>query len=162
MSNLYLIAAIGKNNELGKNNSLIWYLPDDLKFFKEKTMEKTIVMGYNTFKSLKKCLPNRKHIVLTSKNIDIPGVSVYHNFMNLLNDLKKTSEDVYIIGGASIYKQFINEVQTMYLTEVNATDDQADTFFPYFDKNDWVQTELASNENNGIKFKHMEYKKKGI
>ena len=69
--NITLIAAIGLENELGKDNDLIWHIPEDLKFFRENTMSKTIVMGLNTFNSLPRLLPNRKHIVLTRRNIEI-------------------------------------------------------------------------------------------
>ena len=78
--NITLIAAIGLNYELGKDNDLIWSIPEDLKFFRENTMDKTIVMGMNTLKSLPKLLPNRKHIVLTSRNIELDSnVIVVHS-----------------------------------------------------------------------------------
>ena len=78
MKDLIIIAAIGKNNELGLNNNLIWHLPGDLKFFKENTINKSIVMGLNTFKSLPNLLKNRNHIVITHQNIDNLSTEKYH------------------------------------------------------------------------------------
>ena len=87
--NLTIIAAIGKNNELGKNNDLIWSLPNDLKFFKEKTTGHTIAMGKNTFYSLGRVLPNRKHVVFAEEGIKFPSeVTVFHSLEDFLNNYK--------------------------------------------------------------------------
>lgn len=160
MNTITIIAAIGKNNELGYKNDLIWHLPDDLKFFKEKTTGKTIVMGYNTFLSLPKLLPNRKHIVLSTDKLDIKDVTSFTNLDELIKFVKEIDEEVFIIGGASIYKQFIDLVDKMYLTEVESEFEKADVYFPNFNKNEWERVELLENENNNIKFKHIEYRKK--
>ena len=160
MNTLTIIAAIGKNNELGYKNDLIWHLPDDLKFFREKTTGKTIVMGYNTFLSLPKLLPNRKHIVLSSDKLDIKDVTSFTNLEDLIKFIKEIDEEVFIIGGASIYKQFIGLVDKMYLTEVESEFKEADVYFPEFNKDEWERIELLENENNNIKFKHIEYRKK--
>ena len=159
MNTLTIIAAIGKNNELGYKNDLIWHLPDDLKFFREKTTGKTIVMGYNTFLSLPKLLPNRKHIVLSSDNLDIKDVTSFTNLEDLIKFIKEIEEEVFIIGGASIYKQFIGLVDKMYLTEVESEFKEADVYFPEFNKDEWERIELLENENNNIRFKHIEYRK---
>lgn len=160
MNTLTIIAAIGKNNELGYKNDLIWHLPDDLKFFKEKTTGKTIVMGYNTFLSLPKLLPNRKHIVLSAEKLDIKDVTSFTNLDDLIKFIKEIDDEVFIIGGASIYKQFIDLVDKMYLTEVESEFKEADVYFPEFNKDEWERKELLENENNDIKFKHIEYRKK--
>jgi dihydrofolate reductase len=160
MNTLTIIAAIGKNNELGYKNDLIWHLPDDLKFFKEKTTGKTIVMGYNTFLSLPRLLPNRRHIVLSANKLDIEGVESFTNLDELIEFIRKIDEEVFIIGGASIYKQFIDLVDKMYLTEVESEFKEADVYFPEFDKENWEREELLENENNNIKFKHIQYRKK--
>ncbi|MEG0266866.1 MAG: dihydrofolate reductase [Bacilli bacterium] len=159
MINLSLIAAIGKNNELGKNNTLIWHLKDDLKFFKETTNGKTIVMGYNTFMSLPKLLPNRNHIILTSKNIQINGATICHSKEEILNIIKEIKEEVFIIGGESIYKLFLNDVNNMYLTEIESEFD-ADVFFPKFNKDEFIQEILGENVNDNIKFQHVKYRRK--
>ena len=160
MNTLTIIAAIGKNNELGYKNDLIWHLPDDLKFFREKTTGKTIVMGYNTFLSLPKLLPNRKHIVLSSDKLDIKDVTSFTNLEDLIKFIKEIDEEVFIIGGASLYKQFIDLVDKMYLTEVESEFKEADVYFPEFNKDEWERIELLENENNNIRFKHIEYRKK--
>ena len=89
MGKIYLIAAIGENNELGLNNELIWRLPNDLKFFKEKTINKTILMGRKTFVSLNRILPNRVHIVLSSKQFE--GVINFNNIQDVLEYIKNKS-----------------------------------------------------------------------
>lgn len=161
MKNIILIAAIGKNNELGINNKLIWYLPNDLKFFKKQTMNKHIVMGINTFKSLPKLLPSRKHIVLTHQNIDLgENVLVFHNKNDLLEHIKNINEEVFIIGGAQIYKEFIEDADKLLLTEIDQEEKNADAYFPNFDKTNWNCQEIDSNEENNIKYKHLIYERK--
>jgi dihydrofolate reductase len=160
MNTITIIAAIGKNNELGYKNDLLWHLPNDLKFFKEKTTGKTIVMGYNTFLSLPRLLPNRKHIVLSEKKIDNEEVTTVNNLDDLIKLIKSIDEEVFIIGGASIYAQFANIADKMYLTEVDNEFDLADVYFPKINKTEWNITEIGSNEDNNIKYKHMEYRRK--
>ena len=163
MNNLILIGAIGKNGELGKNNSLIWYIPDDLKFFKDTTINHTIVMGYNTFIFLPKLLVDRKHIVLTRKDIDLPkGVIKFNNKDKVLEYAKSNDEDIFIIGGASIYKEFINYSDRMILTEINDTDPYADVYFPKFNKNEWNKNILKEGVYKSLKYKHVEYTKKDL
>ena len=153
-----IIAAIGKNNELGKDNGLIWHLPGDLKFFKETTTGKTIIMGRRTFESLPRMLPNRHHIVLSSST-DFPSeVSVYSNLDDLLKDYEGSDEELFVIGGASIYKLFLDHSDKLYLTEIDASE-EADAYFPKFDKKDYECEILGENEDNGIKYKHILYRK---
>lgn len=157
---IIIIAAIGKNNELGKDNKLLWHLPSDLKFFKEKTMGKTIVMGKNTFDSLPKQLPNRKHIVLSHEELNLPSdIIIFYDFNELLNYIKKIEDDVYIIGGAMMYKQFIEESDMMYLTEIDK-EYEADVFFPNFNKEEWESKFIKEVEENDVKYKHMQYIRK--
>jgi len=161
MDNLILIGAIGKNRELGRDNKLIWYIPDDLKFFKNITINHTVVMGYNTFLSLPKLLEKRKHIVLTNKDISLPEeVIVMHNKESVLEYAKKEDEDIFIIGGASIYKQFIDYSNKMYLTEIDETDKAADVYFPEFNISDWDRVIIKTKEYNDLKYKHVLYKRK--
>ena len=155
-----IIAAIGKNNELGKDNNLIWHLPNDLKFFKETTTGKTIIMGRRTFESLPRMLPNRHHIVLSSSEDFPEEVTVYKTLEELLEDLKDKDEEMFIIGGASIYKTFIDYCDKMYLTLIDAECKEADAYFPPFDESDWDKELLKENEDNGIKYKHILYKRK--
>lgn len=151
-----LIAVVGKNNELGKNNSLIWHLPNDLKFFKEVTSGHVVVMGRNTFKSLPKVLPNRTNVVLTTSLETVPeGVIIFKN----INDVMNKYKDFFVIGGASIYKQFIEYADNIYLTEVDKKAD-ADTFFPSFDKTKYTKELIRDNSDDDIKYRHVLYRRK--
>lgn len=157
-----MIAAVGKNLELGKNGDLIWHLPNDLKFFKEQTLGCPVVMGRNTFNSLPRKLPKRIHYIITDSlmfNKDTDGVLIYFDFADMLKEIKRVAEtqDVYIIGGASVYKQFLEYADELVLTEVDAEDTEADVYFPLFDKTQYVRTVVATNEDNGIKYKHVKY-----
>ena len=151
-----LIAAIGKNGELGKNNDLIWNLPGDLKFFKEKTLNHTIIMGANTFLSIGRPLPKRKNVVITSKNnINDNLAIVYNDIDELIKNEVYKDEEVFIIGGASMYDYFYSLADKMYLTLIDAEDKEADTYFPMIEKEKWNQTILDEKEENGINYKHV-------
>lgn len=155
-----IIAAVGKNNELGKNNDLVWRLKGDMKFFRDTTMGHSIVMGRKTFESLPKILPGRKHIVISTNEIKNDEIELYKSIRDFLIQYKDIEEDVFIIGGASIYKQFIDLANKLYLTEIDASDKDADVYFPLFNKEDWDKEEIASNQDNSINYKHVLYKKK--
>ena len=158
---IIIIAAIGKNNELGKNNNLIWPLKKDLLFFKNNTYGYPIIMGYNTYISLNKKLENREYIVLThkEKNSFPTEIKVFNNINELLIYIKKY-EKVFVIGGASIYKQFIKYTDRLLLTQIDAVDNDADAFFPDFDKKNYEIKILDEKEENKIKYKHIEYRRK--
>ena len=136
---LSIIAAIGQNGELGKNNNLIWHLKGDMKFFKDITLGHTIVMGRKTFESLPKLLPGRKHIVLSRNNIDIPEIEVYHDIQSFLKKYQNSDEEIFNIGGASIYKILLDYTDKIYLTEIEKQA-EADTYFPKFNKDDYNAT----------------------
>lgn len=159
MVSIKVIAAIGKNNELGINNELIWHLKEDLKFFKEETMGHKIVMGYNTFLSLPKLLPGRTHIVLTHHEIDNKEVIVFSNFEEVLNYLKALDEEVYVIGGASIYKLFLNVADELVLTEIDS-EALADAYFPTFNKEEYDKEVIDEHTENDISYKHVRYRRK--
>ena len=130
-----IIAAIGKNRELGKNNDLIWSLPGDLKFFKEVTTGHTVLMGKNTFYSLPKVLPNRKNIVITDEYIDNSEIEQFNSLEAFYDKYQDSDEVVFIIGGGMMYRQFVDIADELYLTEIDASDNEAQTYFPSFDKN---------------------------
>ena len=158
-----IIAAVGENNELGKNNDLIWHLPNDLKFFKTVTTGKTVLMGRNTFWSLPKVLPNRTNIVITDVEEEYPKeVIIYNSIAAFLEDYKKIDEEIFIIGGASIYKQFIDLAEKIYLTEIEDKCEEAEVFFPQFDKEQYEKEIIGENEDNGISYKHVLYKRRSI
>lgn len=160
MAKLIIIAAIGQNNELGKNNNLIWKLKEDLKFFRDTTMGHKIVMGYNTFKSLPKLLPGREHIILTHRDLKIEGVKIFNEFESLISYLKNIQEDIYIIGGASIYKLFIDYVDELLLTEIQACCIDADAYFPDFNKEEFTKEILKEVNTEDISYTHARYRKK--
>ena len=156
-----IIAAIGENNELGRNNDLIWHLPNDLKFFKSVTSGHTVLMGRNTFWSLPKVLPNRTNLVITDMDEDYPKeVVIYNSIESFMNDYRDKDEEVFIIGGASIYAQFIDKAEILYLTEVSASCPDASVYFPEFDKNDYDKSVVGENNDNGISYKHVLYKRR--
>ena len=154
-----IIAAIGKNNELGVNNNLIWHIPEDLKYFKETTMNKMIVMGYKTYKSLPSLRPGRRHVVLTHHTINNEKVLVFDSINNLINYLNTTNEEVFIIGGASLYKEFIDKANKLYLTEIDATYENADVFFPKFNKTNYKRKVLKKNSYKDLNYEFVIYDK---
>ena len=160
MKNITMIAAVGKNLELGRKNDLIWRFKEDMKFFREQTMGKPMVMGYNTFLSLPGLLPGRKHIVLSFEKIDLgKDVEVVTSMDELLDKIVEYPE-VMIIGGASIYKQMLEYSNKLISTEVDAEAKDADVYFPKFNKKDWTKEVLSEQEENDIKFKHLVYTRK--
>ena len=162
MNKITVIAAIGKNRELGYNNDLIWKIPEDLKFFKDNTMSKYIVMGMNTFNSLPRLLPGRKHIVLTSKKVDLgDDVVVYHNLDELLQYIDILGSEVMIIGGAQIYNQMIDYANKMLLTEINDGKEE-DVYFPEYSMVDWDRKLISSHSYNEIEYSHVEYTRKRV
>ncbi len=154
---IILIAAIGKNNELGKENQLIWHIPEDLAFFKKMTMGKTIVMGRKTFESLPKMLPGRRYVILSHRGSNFPSeVTYYHSIEELLEREKET---FVVIGGAQIYKLFLEYATKIYLTEIDAEEKNADAYFPEFDEKKWKRNVLSEFQEP-ISYKHVEYVKK--
>ena len=130
-----LIAAVDKNNAIGKDNKLLFHIKEDLLFFKETTINHTIIMGRKTFEALPDVLPLRKHIILTrDKNymVNDPQVKIESSLKSILEDLKDKDEEVFIIGGGEIFKQVMESgiVDKIYLTKINKSVEDADTFFP--------------------------------
>lgn len=158
--NINLIAAIGKNNELGKNNDLIWKLKGDMKFFKETTMGHPIVMGRKTFESLPNVLPGRKNIVISSNKINNKQIELFKSIKEFLLNYKKYNGDVFVIGGASLYNYFIDIASKIYLTEIDEFDESADVYFPKFNNYDWNREIISVHEEKGINYSHVLYKRK--
>jgi len=158
--NITLIAAVGLNRELGIDNDLIWRIPEDLKFFKENTLNKHIVMGLNTYLSLPRKLLNRKYIILSHKECDVDDdMVVCHDFLELLEYIKKIDTEIMIIGGASMYAQMINYADKMLLTEIDASA-PASVYFPDFNKDEWNRDILSEHNYNGLSYKHVKYVRK--
>jgi dihydrofolate reductase len=131
-----IIAAAGSNNELGKDNDLVWHLPKDFKRFKKLTTGHHIIMGRKTFQSFPKPLPNRVHIVIT-RNTDYhpEGAIIVHSMTEAL-EIAKNDSQIFIIGGGEIYKLGMKIADKIELTRVNSSF-EADTFFPEISSDDW-------------------------
>ena len=141
-----MIAAVAKNRAIGFENKLIYWLPNDLKRFKALTTGHTIVMGLNTYKSLPKgALPNRRNCVLTRSVKELPGCECFASWDEFVQSCK-ADEDIYIIGGASIYQQFIDKVDRLCLTEIDDTPEKADTFFP--DYSGWREVNREEHDKD--------------
>ena len=141
VDNLTMIVAAGENNEIGKDNDLIWHLSDDLKRFKSLTSGHHIIMGRKTFESFPKPLPNRIHIVITRQsNYKAPdGVIIVNSIEDAINIAKKDTQP-FIIGGGEIYKQAMPYASKIEITRVHATFPEADTFFPKIDTSIFKET----------------------
>lgn len=160
MKNISIIACVGKNLELGKNNDLIWHLPNDLKYFKNVTSGKTVIMGRRTFDSLPGILPKRRNIVLQLPSEDkIDGVEIFNDIPSILESVKD-EEEAFIIGGASIYKQFLEYANKLYLTEVELGCKDPDVYFPKFDKRKYKKTIVGSGSDNDIKYNFVVYERR--
>ena len=135
---LSLIVAIAENNAIGKAGNLLCYLPNDLQYFKQQTSGCTILMGKRTFESLpKRPLPNRRNIVLTSDtNFTYNNTEVAHSIPEALQMIDP-DEQVFVIGGGVVYRQFLPLVDKLYITHIHHTWEDADTFFPEIDSTIW-------------------------
>ena len=131
-----VIAAVAENNALGKENQLLWHLPDDFKRFKTLTSGHYIIMGRKTFESFPKPLPNRTHVIISRQaNYQPEGCIVVNSLEQAIEACPKT-EEVFIIGGGEIYRQSIAVADKLDLTKVHATF-EADTHFPEVDLSEW-------------------------
>ena len=140
MKNLSIVVAIDQKFAIGSNGDLLCYLPADLKHFKNLTTGHAIIMGRKTFDSLSKgALPNRRNIVVTrNADFNADGVIVCNTIDEAIA-VTLSEEKSFIIGGAQIYNATIDDVDTLYLTQIHATFDNADTFFPNIDIAQWVE-----------------------
>jgi len=158
-----IIAALGRNNEIGKSNELLCHLPSDLKHFKAITLGHTVIMGRKTFESLPKgALPNRKNIVISrNSELKIKGAEVCSSldfaFLKTINE-----EEVFIIGGAQIYTQTLPFADRLYITRIHASFPEADVFFPSINWSIWKETgreTFPADEKNPYSFTFLEYEK---
>ena len=160
---LSIIVAKAKNNIIGKNNKIIWHLPEDLKHFKKLTTGHTIIMGRKTFESLGKPLVNRKHIIFSQNpdfKVDAEKVKVVHSLLEI-QDLIEGKEEVFVIGGAMIYNFLMPYVNKMYVTEIEK-DFDGDTFFPSINSEIWKETSREKgikDENNNLDYYFVTYER---
>ena len=160
---LSIIVAKAKNNVIGKNNQLIWHLPEDLKHFKELTTGHTIIMGKNTFESLGRVLPNRKHIVFAydgELNIDDENVQRVSSIEDI-KDLIECDEEAFVIGGAMMYKVLMPYCKKMYITEIDE-EFNGDVSFPEIDLTKWQIIDSKpgiKNEKNALNYRYVTYQR---
>lgn len=157
-----IIAAAAENNALGKDNQLVWHLPNDFKRFKEITSGHYIIMGRKTFESFPKPLPNRTHIIITrQKNYKVENCIVVNSIEKAIEACPK-NETIFIIGGAEIYNQSINLADKIELTRVHANF-EADAYFPEIDLNKWklvFEDYHSKDEKHNFDFTFQTYLKK--
>lgn len=154
-----IIVAIGKNNAIGRKNQLLWHISEDLKHFKAITTGHAIVMGDRTFDSIGKPLPNRRNIVVTrSKDFQAEGCEISYSLEKVLDWAKKAPEEVFIIGGGQVYSQALLHADKLYLTLVEDSPEDADTFFgDYSEFKNIVKEEKM--DNGKYKFSFLELTK---
>ena len=161
---LSIIVAIAKNNVIGKDNKLIWHLPEDLKRFKRLTTNHNIIMGRKTFESLGRVLPNRKHIVLCNDmklDINDENVEIMDN-IDKLKEYEEAEEENFVIGGATIYKLLLPKADKLYITKINQ-EFEGDVYFPEIDENVWKVVEIEKgikDEKNPYDYEYVTYVKK--
>ena len=160
---LSIIVAKAKNNIIGKDNKLIWNLPEDLKRFKELTTGHTIIMGRKTFESLGRVLPNRKHLVFSQNpdfKVNDENVEVVHSMLQI-QEYIESEEESFVIGGAMIYNLLMPHVTKMYVTQINQ-EFEGDAFFPRIDPEKWEivdQYKGIQDENNKLDYDYIIYRK---
>jgi len=157
-----IIAAVGNNRVIGRNNSLPWKLPADMEHFRKLTIGKPIIMGRRTFESIGEPLSGRMNIVLTDdNNFQPPGCLIAYSVEQALN-MAGEQDEVMIIGGASVYRQFLPLASRMYLTLIKK-DFVGDAYFPEFDPNEWFEVEhqdYEPDENNHYQYSFVTLQKK--
>ena len=179
---LSLIVAVAKNGAIGKNNELLWHITEDLKYFKTTTMGHPVIMGRKTFESIGRVLPGRKNIIVSRSNFTAPpfakykkdgsptntSVEVCNNLTSLLENLsndKNSKEEIFVIGGGSIYKEAFKYAQKLYITHIDSEIAGADTFFPKINPEEWEienKSHQIFDKENNLYFRFIVYKRKNI
>ena len=160
---LSIIVAKSMNNAIGKDNKLLWKIPDDIKRFKELTTGHTIIMGRKTFESIGKVLPNRLNIVLTrdpNYKIEDENVKILGGVTDLEQYINDDNEN-FVIGGAQIYSILMSKCQKLYVTQIDK-DFVGDSYFPIIRESDWVETERTQGpkDENDFKYEYITYERK--
>ena len=161
---LSIIVAKAKNNTIGKDNKLLWHIPDDLRRFKELTTNHNIIMGRKTFESIGRILPNRKHIIFSQNpdfKIENENIEIVHSMLQIQQYIEDENEN-FVIGGAMIYNLLMPYVTKMYVTEIDK-DFEGDTVFPRINPDVWQEIsreEGPQDEENDFKYEYVVYKRK--
>lgn len=149
-----LIAAIGRNNELGLKNKLLWNIPEDMKHFKTYTSGKVVIMGRKTFQSIGRTLPGRKNIIVSTQ--DIGGVAVHAKDIDSALSVEYCYPELVVIGGELLYRQTIERADKLVITHIDA-EFEADTFFPTIDLKVWKINSVIEGADENYKYKFVEY-----
>lgn len=153
-----LIAAIGKNRELGKGNQLVFHIKEDMQFFRDTTTGYKVVMGRKTWESLPGNLKNRENIVISHQDFVGPD-RIVHNLDSFITEHQDSDEEIFVIGGGSIYAEFLPHAKHLYLTEVDASAPDATVFFPKFDKSKYSRTLIKKGKDHDLAFAIFKYTK---
>lgn len=164
-----IVVAKSNNNAIGKDNDLLWHLPDDFRFFKQVTLDHVVILGRKTYDSLPGLLPRRTFVIITRQE-DYQAPEGHYAVNSLeaaleLCEVQRQEGEVYIAGGGTIYKESLEKglVDTMHITEVMAEIEGGDTFFPEFNKSEWKETERVHHpidEKHQFAFDFVTYEKK--
>lgn len=175
-----IIAAVADNRAIGKKNSLLWHISEDLKYFKKVTNGHAVIMGRKTYDSIGRPLPGRRNIVVSKSALAFPEIPAFKkdgtpnntsieqakDLDGLLASLsRKRKEEFFVIGGGSIYAAALQYAKRLYITRVYAKAEGADAFFPVIDEKEWVVTEtsdILTDEENNIKFQFIVYERKRL
>ncbi|WP_409296865.1 dihydrofolate reductase [Peribacillus sp. SCS-26] len=159
-----LIAAMDENRVIGRNNDIPWSLPRDWEYVKEKTEGCTLILGRKNLKSIRKPLKNRRNIVLTrQKDVSFEGCEIAHTKEEAM-EMSRGEKEVFIFGGAEIYRLFLPMVETMYLTKIHASI-EGDTYFPEVDPEEWIEVSRQkgiTDQDNPYTYYFHVYKRKHI
>lgn len=154
-----LIAAIGKNRELGKNGDLVFHIKEDMKYFKEMTMGHKVLMGRKTWESLPGKLPGRENIVVSRH--EVPGADmVIHDLGEFLRENAESEEEIFVIGGGMVYFEALPYARNLYLTEVDAEVQDADSYFPEFDRSLYEKQIIREGQKDDLAYTFVKYAKK--
>ena len=161
---LSIIVAVAKNNVIGKDNQLIWHIPEDLKRFKKLTTNHRIIMGRRTFESFGRILPNRKHVILCNDmemNIDDENVEILED-ISMLKEYIESEEENFVIGGATIYKLLMPYANKLYITHIDQ-EFEGDVYFPEINENEWQVVEKEKglkDDKNPFDYEYVTYIRK--
>lgn len=156
---MMIIVATDKNNAIGVNGKLPWHFTKDLKYFKEMTIGGTVVMGRKTWESIGKPLFGRENVVISRLVNKLEGATVFKDIESCV-ELLSNSENVFIIGGEQIYREFLNLVDTLYITEIGIEIENADAYFPKIDLNNWDLISTKEEIENDCKLVFKKYIRK--
>jgi len=162
MALISIIAAVAANNAIGKDNDLLCHLPGDLQRFKRLTLHHSVIMGHSTFKSLPNgALPQRKNIVLSKMKTEIEHCIVATSLEEAINQCEK-EEEVFVIGGETLYNQIIDIADRLYITHIHANL-EGDTFFPIVNYDEWIETareDKQADERCPYSYSFVDYQRK--